>query len=351
MIRAGMSPAQHDNEHKKMLLIFGGVGVLALLIFLSWLSHREPKPDHANYSRDICDSTADQNYEDLNPPYIQIQLQEGCFSGWMTFPDNWSIWEGQFMQHQPGAWVAQWYEGQTDPIGPYDRDQLAKVRIPVVPARRIRLEGSGMFRFYRHGMYHPQADTAAISPEHPASKAKHTEQAAAPQPGPDGKMPSVITPATTVTPDDAPTPELPRTPVQPYSGAANDLDMTIEQCVFEAGKVNCWGFAKSSAETPLWAGTNDDSTATDDLGNTHRLSQMYNQFHFSNGPSQKLLPGVPVRFSLVANGISPQSTKLSALDLSLSWRSGTMGGFGSQTFHYLYKNIPIQKKTPSGDGG
>lgn len=127
-------------------------------------------------------------------------------------------------------------------------------------------------------------------------------------------------------------------PILPTSAGASDLLLTIQQCVYGNEDVKCWGLATNNRELSTTINLEDCSHAVDDEGNSHWLALSAGRFTIGEGGiRQRLIPGVPVRFGIRATEVSPKASKLN-FDLCVEWNDRT-------GYHYLFKDVPIQKQS------
>lgn len=150
--------AQNANT-KRVVNFVVVLAVVGLAIyFVRLFMHSDPKPQPpqvtVNYTKNICDDaykTEDHQHENENPEFIDVNLQEGCFSGFVAIPKAWTNWQDQMLHPGPNDWVAVWYQGWEAPAGPYTAAQIntQKINFGTVPSKYVRLEGSGVYRYYR----------------------------------------------------------------------------------------------------------------------------------------------------------------------------------------------------------
>lgn len=155
------NPLQMSAEDAKRLVNAGAIGVIILIVIVAtvfFIRRARPTASHTpaaplNYTRNICDDAyqSEHDYSRVNPPYFDIPLRDGCFSGFYHLPEKWQTWQLQFRQGQQGVWVSEWYAGWMNPAGPFGQAQVDAAVLPAgtVPSRQVRFEGKGILRIYR----------------------------------------------------------------------------------------------------------------------------------------------------------------------------------------------------------
>ena len=102
-----------------------------------------------NYNSNlVCDNAwqneKDYDYSKFTGDYFDITLHEGCWSGRVRTPQKWRTWEKQMVGNK-SSWTSFWYEGWK-PLGPYIGQTIPSFQYP---PKVVRLQGSGIIRFYR----------------------------------------------------------------------------------------------------------------------------------------------------------------------------------------------------------
>lgn len=254
----------------KRLIRLGAVCVAVLLvagatILFVWRAphiagRATASPLPINYTRNICDDAyeTEKNYAKVNPPYIDVPLQDGCFSGFIHLPEKWNSWQVQF--RPGGVWMAEWYGGWNNPAGPFTADQVSAAQLPggTMPSREVRYQGKGTLRIYR--LTGDMSNTTA-----PGDLARAQPAAPAHDPA----------------------------PTLPDLGASKDYRFVLEQCSRSGEKIECWGYMTNETDTTanVWL---HQMRATDDEGHLFAAESLR-----TNLSDEKLLPGVKVRWTAV----------------------------------------------------
>lgn len=123
----------------------------------------EPPQDTTryNYSPLLCDNAFETekdydgtwggNHHDYdNLTHIDVDLQEGCFSGMIKLPHTWTDWRMQLLQ-KPDSWVSIWYAqnpkaGPIIPLLKFNQDPTTQDWTTTPQA--FRLEGKGTLRIF-----------------------------------------------------------------------------------------------------------------------------------------------------------------------------------------------------------
>ncbi|MDE2018847.1 MAG: hypothetical protein KGJ13_00695 [Patescibacteria group bacterium] len=95
---------------------------------LPFPTFQSPPPATAiNYGRRMCENSFGQviPLEDF-PAGDIAKFNEGCFGPYLRLPKNWPGWGGQPSGDHPDPdwWVAFWFEGEQNPVGPYSLRDL-----------------------------------------------------------------------------------------------------------------------------------------------------------------------------------------------------------------------------------
>jgi hypothetical protein len=149
-------------KHTSRAILFGLFALLFVFVLFGiiWLMARRPLIKTASatsqqsapmrYSQLICDD-AYQSEAPLgkrNPPYIDIELNAGCFGGWVTFPQKWRNWQYQMMGNNPDDWVAYWRHNVASPYGPFSANIMNTAHNLPDSDNPVRFQGHGMLRAY-----------------------------------------------------------------------------------------------------------------------------------------------------------------------------------------------------------
>lgn len=159
------------------LLIVGIAGVFMLGgrsklgdLGKSVASDNRVRPTQLNYNAiKICDDAFKQQYDfhTEQSGHKDIVLKDGCFGGFVRWPDAWKNWYYQPVGDTDGWWVSFWYSGTTQPAGPYGPNQIPEHM--TVPSRYFRLQGHGTIRAFSNDVTEPE--TEVFSPAPPAEPA------------------------------------------------------------------------------------------------------------------------------------------------------------------------------------
>jgi hypothetical protein len=207
-----------------------GYAIIGVCIALGFFAvdygyHQNPRPRY-NYTPNICDDayqTEDHTHANVNSPYVDVVLKEGCFSGFVELPKAWRRWREQFLGADDGSWVSEWWSGTPNPRRIFNYSQLSsdtedyQVNTPYL----VRLQGKGTVRIFR------------ILDD--GSSAKSTPPA---QPAKPAVLPSSASP----TPDVAPIPKPVGPAVEKMQGS---LRFGFYHCVHVADAVLCRGYVRS----------------------------------------------------------------------------------------------------------
>jgi hypothetical protein len=120
--------------------------------------------------------------------------------------------------------------------------------------------------------------------------------------------------------------------IAPASGAESGYMLTIEHCGREGDIVACWGFASNNSDAPdsLYL---EDSHAVDDQGNSMFVGLFGGGISFDTGNSEKLIPGVPVRFHVRVRDAHTAVRSL-VLQLNTQWQRSYD--------HLIFKDVPVE---------
>lgn len=271
-----------------------------------------------NFSRLVCDDayqTEDHSQESRNPPYVDMRLREGCFSGFISLPKTWTNWQEQFIGSAPDDWVSYWYKGLSAPYGPYSEAQVNSetINIGTVPFPALRVEGHGVIRFYRITTQ-SYSDASTPPPSRPLGE-RHSAQPEAGQSAPPKEQPVHLT--------------------APTSRQDSDFPMMLGTCHRLSDRIECWGFVKNTTDAPSLVYLMD-STAVDDEGRSFFLGSAFGaNIRFDQGDMERLMPNVNTRF--VVDVPDPhENVKSVNLQLNTEW------GTPERHAHAIFENIPVQ---------
>jgi hypothetical protein len=312
-----------------LLIVVGGFAVVYRI-----LKPPASQKQVSTVSRMICDdsyrTTAD--YESDNPPYIDFELHPGCFSGWVKLPRNWHSWQGQFLGNQPTAWVAEWYDGWPNPTGPLNNEQLTTTLSNVnVPSKILRLQGSGVIRFYRTRSVTAKADTPPVSLERAEVKpTTHSEEKSTEPARKDALVEK--------NPAQPPKPIHPPIHMQPLEGTQHNILMTMELCErTNRQTIHCWGYASNLTDESAELNLNDGQ-AVDEEGNASKFTvALPDQFFFSDRNRQFNVPaGSRVKYFV---NVSDKDKTVRAITLHMNTSLSTPGR--GYDLEWTFKNVPV----------
>jgi hypothetical protein len=322
------------------VVIGGGIFVMLLIILFKQFSG--PKASW-NYREIICDTAyqSEVSYAKRNPPYIDISLHEGCFSGYVTVPDAWQMFRIQMLGENPEDWVADWSTGVQRPWGPVSGNDLNAERMRpdnMTLGKRVRFQGHGTLRIYRlTGDENPTPED--IATEHHAPKASpiaSTETPAPNEPSTALDAPPRVPPETViVTPDtqNDPPPNRQLVHLESKEGHPEFFDLWIEECHRASDKIYCSGKIKNLADQ-VYHFNVQLLTAIDDRGNTLRGT--------THGGDYDLIPNTPVNLTLEMD--EPHQSEMHSVTLRL-WagpRSFSQGGPRDDMHYLTFPNVPLQ---------
>ena len=150
-------PEPERPKGPKYVLIFG----IIALFFIGVISNVMPAIKSQNTMRQIAakynanyvcenawedDAHRVNDYHDQNVEYFDVQLHEGCWSGFVKYPRHWQVWGIQFMHAQPEDYLAFWWKGETYPMGPYSPNGIPELNST---PNECRVQGHGTLRRYR----------------------------------------------------------------------------------------------------------------------------------------------------------------------------------------------------------
>lgn len=291
--------------------IIGGFIILGLMLRGGSPSHQAagppvPTQSASTYTRLICENaySTEKHYDDKNIPYVDVDLVDKCFSGYIGLPKKWTGFQGQMLHPSSDDWVAEWFAGNYNPAGPYTAELINSMKMnpqQVTSSMNVRLQGKGKIRFY--------CITGCPEP----SAATINEPAGLPQSsGP-------------LVPDETPARQLAITKVLPMSGESGDLHVEIDQCEkLPPNHINCFGYIVNqsdnlgSFDVYRIKGTDDDGNTIDASGWNTRGS---------------LMPGVRQKFIFKMND-DYQKVQSVNVECTIVWRN--------QGLTYAFKDIPVQ---------
>lgn len=309
------------------LLLFG-VFVAVSLFILHPAPKKEAQVGNPLSDRLICDDSylTTTSYEDKNPPFIDFRLHQGCFTGWITLPAAWQSWQTQFLQDQTKPWVMEWWDGWQNPISSVDNQHFPNIWSSTqVPAKRLRLQGSGMFRFYRTSMIHDQPDTPPITFEHaPVQTQVRTATPAQPPAQPMAEK----------------TPQPPRTEIrrttpmlnrQAAEGAQDEILISMEYCErVDPESIGCWAYVSNLAAKALRV-TLYRIDVVDGKGNTFSL----------NSSGQEDLSTGRVTFNIPAGSRAKYVFKVPDKDQDVRTLTLYLDVSNPRELEYTFRDIPV----------
>lgn len=149
-----MAP-QTERLWKSLLTFIGVIGAVVFIINVAQsvtqttipTQRVTPRSIVAYNPQKICDDawTSVIDHKNENPPYFDVELRPGCWSGFLYLPKTWHVWYDEPAGYTNGWWVSFWYSGWPQGRGPY-----GPANIPVfngVPSV-LRLQGNGTIRYY-----------------------------------------------------------------------------------------------------------------------------------------------------------------------------------------------------------
>lgn len=148
-----MAP-QTERRLKSILLSVGAMGAVVLILNLAQSitqtappTQASPPPVAAYHPQKICEDawTSVIDHKNEDPPYFDVKLRPGCWSGFLYLPKTWHTWYDEPVGDTNGWWVSVWYSGWPQGRGPYGPGNIPAFNgVPSV----LRLQGNGTIRYY-----------------------------------------------------------------------------------------------------------------------------------------------------------------------------------------------------------
>ena len=274
----------------------------------------------------ICDdaANADMDFRNKTPPYIEVTLHPGCWSGYLRLPTAWHMWEHSAAGDTKGWWVGLWYNGQMRGSGPYHAYEIQQVNFHnVQPA--LRLQGNGRIRFYSN-----------VKARTPAIRVSTLRAAAMPAP-PDGSAKEAAKSAEMVPRKEAATRQM--TPTDPTSRPSMEYEMQVLQCAHSGNAIHCWGLVNNATGTPSEMALAEGS-AVDSLGysfgfsgHNARPGHPASFTYPGGGSSNTLIPNSPTRFTIAISDAHAEVKNVS-LRCLVRWKGM------AQTL--IFEHVPVQ---------
>lgn len=258
-----------------------------------------PQQPARNYTNGICDGAygTDFRHDDETIKFFDVKLQDGCFSGFVGLPKNWTHWQAQLLHNDPNAWVAEWWGGWDKPLGPFTNVQLLSPERSAwyVPSNLVRLQGKGTIRFYCVTGNCPENQPGAESSPRRSSK-----------------------------------------PIPPVSNTSPNLDVVMDECHREAvPMLKCSGHISNKTDYLLKVAVGNSPVVDDDgndVGVTPGMSMNHIQFT-GDGGFTRLMPQVSTKFEFT---LEDNYVKVRTLSMTLNFRVGT-----DEEQMFFFKDVPV----------
>jgi len=138
---------------KKTSKVFVITLIIVGILFAIGIEKKMPTPDlfqARNYNPALTCNDAWGHETDSSAftgDYFDVTIREGCWGGQVALPAAWnSRWHFQQVGNEGGTWIAFAFPDPYPTAGPYGPNAI--VEFPNYPMR-FRLQGKGVFRFYR----------------------------------------------------------------------------------------------------------------------------------------------------------------------------------------------------------
>jgi len=130
-----------------IIIVLIGIGIYGAVRWWRW-EQKQAAVFKGYVPNVVCPAAFDNNLDlsKSNVNHFEVTLHEGCFGGFVTFPDSWrTMWHQQAVVRDGTTWLAFWFANSPEPEGPFWSETDFRVG---TPSRSFRLQGHGEVIFY-----------------------------------------------------------------------------------------------------------------------------------------------------------------------------------------------------------